>query len=348
MLKANYKKHTLNFITPGGTSRGVLTSKDSWYIQVFEESNPTVMGIGECSILPKLSIEDKPGFEAKLKEVCDNIETYINQYHEKLKNWPALRFGLEMAILDLKNGGKRIIFPSDFVLGKKTIPINGLIWMGEISYMQEQLAQKLEEGFHCIKIKIGALDFNQEIKLIQEIRKAYDASQIEIRVDANGAFTPEEAMNKLNVLAELDIHSIEQPIKAGQWEQMAKLCETTPLPIALDEELIGINDYLEKDQMLSSINPQYIILKPSLLGGFKASEEWIELAENKNIGWWITSALEGNIGLNAIAQWEAIQKNTMPQGLGTGKVFSNNIPSPLEVRSGQLVYNTDESWGTLP
>ena len=347
-LKAILKKHTFRFITPGGTSRGVLTTKDSWYIQVVDGANPNLVGIGECSVLPGLSIDDKPYLEEKLKEVCEKIHSYSENYHESLQDWPAIRFALEVALLDLKNGGTRTVFPSEFVTGKKQIPINGLIWMGDVAYMKEQLAQKLEEGFDCIKIKVGAIDFRQEVNLIQEIRKEFDAGQIEIRVDANGAFSTNEALGKLEVLSRLDIHSIEQPIKAGQWQEMAWLCEETPLPIALDEELIGVNAYRQKEELLSVINPQYIILKPSLLGGFKASEEWIELAGKQDIAWWATSALEGNIGLNAIAQWTAVQDNSMPQGLGTGKVFSNNIDAPLQVKKGHLMYNVNKSWGTLP
>ena len=348
MLKANFIKHTLKFITPGGTSRGILNSKDSWYIQLFDTDRSGVVGIGECSILPNLSIDDRPDFEDKLCDVCRDIDFYIANLHQSLIEWPSIRFGLEMAWLDLKNGGVKSIFPSEFLKGKKQIPINGLIWMGDIGYMKNQLAQKLETGFKCIKIKIGALDFKKELELIQEIRKDYNSSEIELRVDANGAFNPSEVKDILYELNQLDIHSIEQPIKAGQWEKMAELCEESILPIALDEELIGINDYRLKEKLFTTIKSQYIILKPSLLGGFKASEEWIELAEKHGVKWWATSALEGNVGLNAIAQWTAVQNNNLPQGLGTGQVFSNNIASPLQVEKGHLIYNTEVSWGSLP
>ncbi|WP_066629234.1 o-succinylbenzoate synthase [Labilibacter marinus] len=347
MLKAKYRKHTLEFITPGGTSRGVLNTKESWYIEVFEEALPDVVGVGECSILPKLSIDDRPDFDDKLEEVCNEINQFADSYHHTLQDWPAIRFGLEMALLDLKNGGVKTIFPSAFVSGKKAIPINGLIWMGDVSYMKEQLQQKLEDGFDCIKIKVGAIDFNTEIELIKEIRKQFSVDEIEIRVDANGAFHPDEARAKLTELSQLGIHSIEQPIKQGQWRKMAELCAQTPLSIALDEELIGIHEFSRKEELIKTIKPQYIILKPSLLGGFKASEEWVEIAEKHDVKWWATSALEANIGLNAIAQWTAIQDNQLPQGLGTGKVFSNNITSPLQVQNGHLLYNQD-SWGKLP
>ncbi len=347
MLKASFQKHIFKFNTPGGTSRGVLHTKDSWYIKLWNTDKPNVIGVGECSILPKLSIDDKPEMEDKLKEVCNNINGYIDNFHDALNDWPAIRFALEVALLDLKNKGKRIIFPSQFATGEKSIAINGLIWMGDITYMKEQLDQKLESGFNCIKIKVGALDFDKEVNLLKEIRKTYASDQIELRVDANGAFYIDEALEKLRILSELDIHSIEQPIKQGQWEQMAELCQVSPLKIALDEELIGINTYAQKQELLRAIQPQYIILKPSLLGGFKASEEWIELAEKNNISWWVTSALEGNIGLNAIAQWTATLNNPMPQGLGTGQVFSNNITSPLVVEKGHLHYDIHGVWGNI-
>ncbi len=347
MLKAFFKKHTLKFITPGGTSRGILKDKDSWYLHVFSSENPNVIGIGECSLLRGLSIDDRPDYEHKLQEVCEQIHAYSNNYHQLLSEWPSIRFGLETALLDLHNGGEKIIFPSAFITGNRNISINGLIWMGDVKYMKNQLSQKLADGFNCIKIKVGAIDFEQEINLIKEIRTEYPPSKIEIRVDANGAFTMGNAMDRLHCLFELGIHSIEQPIKAGQWDNMAALCKESPLPIALDEELIGINNINDKEELLRVINPPYVILKPSLLGGFVASEEWIQLAEQYNIKWWATSALEGNIGLNAIAQWTAIQNNSLPQGLGTGKVFSNNIDSPLQVNNGQLLYNTTKTWGII-
>ncbi len=347
MFKASVKKHTFDFITPGGTSRGVLHTKDSWYISVYDDDNPQIVGVGECSILPKLSIDDVPELESKLHEVAENINVYATSFQDDLREWPAIRFALEVAFLDLKNGGQHILFPSPFVDTQYPVPINGLIWMGDIKYMTEQLQQKLESGFNCIKIKVGAIHFSEEIKLIEGIRKEFSPEQIEIRVDANGAFSPDEALDKQNQLHQLQLHSIEQPIKAGQWEAMAKLCKQSPLDIALDEELIGITSFEEKEQLLQIIQPQYIILKPSLLGGFQASEEWIQLAEKYNIAWWATSALEGNVGLNAIAQWTAIKNVSMPQGLGTGQVFSNNIDSPLQVKNGALIYNKDLSWGSL-
>ncbi len=344
MLKAGYKKHVFQFITPGGTSRGVLTTKNSWYIYIYAENNPEVVGIGECSVLPKLSIDDTPDLEKMIGEVCLRINDYIDDFHVKLKDWPAIRFALEVALLDLHNGGKRIVYPSLFSNGEKSIPINGLIWMGEIEYMKFQLKQKLSQGFKCIKIKVGALNFESEISFIEALRRDFDATKVEIRVDANGAFSLDEAWEKMKRLHDLQIHSIEQPIKAGQWNEMRELCASSDLPVALDEELIGICSIEEKRRMLEIISPAYIILKPSLIGGFKSAEEWISLASEYKIRWWATSALEGNVGLNAIAQWTAVQNNDMPQGLGTGQVFSNNINSPLVVDNGALHYSNQLKW----
>ncbi len=338
MLKAEAIKYTLIFKTPGGTSRGILTEKDSWFIKIYDEQEPGIFGVGECSILKGLSYDDRPDLENKIEEVVSKINEDID-----LTKYPALKFAKEMALLDLENGGKRILFPSGFTSSKKNIPINGLVWMGEPDFMRAQIKDKIEKGFNCIKLKIGALDFEQELAILKEIRKHYSAKDIEIRVDANGAFHPDEALTKLKRLADFDLHSIEQPIKAGQIDKLARLCQSSPLPIALDEELIGIHEFKEQKKLLEKIRPQYIILKPSLTGGFQASETWINLANGLNIGWWITSALESNIGLNAIAQWTATLNNSMPQGLGTGQVFSNNFESPLEIKNGELCHS-NRSW----
>jgi len=344
MLKADFKKHIFQFKQPGGTSRGVLHVKSSWYIKVWDEMNPVCYGIGECSVLPGLSPDDRPDLEVKLQEVCKEIEHYASHASDLLADWPAIRFAVECALLDLRNGGQKTVFPSAFTKGVGSIAINGLIWMGEPEYMLEQIELKLARGFSCLKMKIGAIDFEQELRILTGIRKRFSCDQLELRVDANGAFQLDECLEKLERLSQCQIHSIEQPIKAGQWEAMASLCKRTPLPIVLDEELIGIVDRAEKKEMLKQIQPQYIILKPSLIGGFQASEEWIELAEGNNIGWWITSALEGNIGLSAIAQWTFVKNNPLPQGLGTGQVFINNIDSPLWLEGEQLRYNPAAEW----
>jgi len=344
MLKASFKKYSLHFNFPAGTSRGVLHQKDSWFIFLTVSDDKT--GIGECGLLNGLSFDDKPGFEEKILEVCDEINTTQKYNLQKIVEFPAIRFGLEMAFWDLKSKKERILFPSSFVDGKNSIPINGLVWMGKFEFMQKQIREKIEKGFSCIKLKIGAIDFEQEINLLKTIREEFSEKDIEIRVDANGAFKPEEALEKLNLLSEFDLHSIEQPIKQGQRKVMAKLCQQTPLPIALDEELIGVFGLENKKRLLEETKPQYIILKPSLLGGFEASEEWIKLAEERRIGWWVTSALESNIGLSAIAQWTYTLNNKMPQGLGTGQLYTNNFASPLNMKNGKLNFDPKASWNT--
>ncbi|MBN2175700.1 MAG: o-succinylbenzoate synthase [Bacteroidales bacterium] len=350
MLKAAFKKYTLRFKQPAGTSRGVYTHKDSCFIRVFDDIDPDIFGIGECGLLKGLSNDDLPDYETKVGEVVENI-TNFNYYLDKgLVQYPSIRFGLEMALKDLKIQGEsglpgsRILFPSDFTQGKDFIEINGLVWMGDFYFMRKQVKEKIKSGFKCIKLKIGAIDFEKELELIRSIRKDFKPSDIEIRVDANGAFSPEEAMEKLKLLAELGLQSIEQPIRQGQWEIMASLCEKTPLPIALDEELIGIFNMDEKKKLLETVKPQYIILKPSLAGGFAASQEWIDLVKHYNIGWWVTSALESNIGLNAIAQWTYTQGNPLPQGLGTGQLYHNNFISPLSIERGKLKFDPIKEW----
>ena len=340
-MKASYKEYTLNFKRPSGTSRGVLTTKETWFLILEEENN---FGIGECGILRTLSIDDRPDYEEKLKWTCQNIHLPKDELLAELVEFPSIQFGVEMALLSLQSQDPFQLFPSAFTNGEKGIPINGLIWMGEEAFMHEQIQQKLEQGFSCIKLKIGAIDFDKEIALLQSIRKKYSASEIELRVDANGAFKPHEALQKLQRLSELDLHSIEQPIKQGQFSEMAKLCAKTPLPIALDEELIGVFSVTKKEELLQTIQPQYIILKPSLIGGFKGTQEWIDLAEKQNIGWWITSALESNIGLNAISQFTFMQNSNMPQGLGTGSLYTNNIESPLVVKGEYITYAPEKTW----
>jgi o-succinylbenzoate synthase len=343
MLKASLHPHKLIFKQPGGTSRGVLSSKMSWYLKVWDDENPDVIGVGECSVLPGLSPDDRPNLEDKLRWCCQNIAAIANNFHEVLEDWPAIRFAVEMAIIDLQTGGQQILFDSDFTRGTKPILINGLIWMGAIDEMSKRIEEKLAQGFHCLKLKIGAIDFDNEYTLLTSLRNRFSSTDLELRVDANGAFSPAQAPEVLDKLAKLDIHSIEQPIKAGQWDAMARLCASTPIPIALDEELIGIHDVTICKQMLETIKPQFIILKPSLVGGFLSSQNWIDLARSVNAGWWVTSALEGNIGLNAIAQWTATLNNSMPQGLGTGQVFANNLKSPLQVADGRLYFKYVDS-----
>lgn len=337
---ASYKKYILNFKRPSGTSRGVLTQKETWFIVLKSEDN---IGIGECGILRGLSVDDVPAYEEKMAWACTNIHLGLTTLLEELIQFPSIQFGLEQAFLSYNSNNPFQLFQNDFVEQQATIPINGLIWMGDESFMHHQIQEKLSAGFRCIKMKIGAIDFDKEITLLKSIRKKYNKTEIELRVDANGAFL-DDAQEKLNALSLLDIHSIEQPIKQGNWERMAELCSNTKLPVALDEELIGVFDVTKKEELLQTINPQYIILKPSLIGGFKGAEEWISLAQKYDVDWWITSALESNIGLNAIAQWTYGLNSKLPQGLGTGSLFTNNFQSPLTVENGTLKYEKNKKW----
>lgn len=331
-MKAEYFKYILQFKRPGGTSRGVLHEKETFILEISEDGKK---GIGECALFRGLSFDDRPDYEDKLQWLCEHIHLNPEALKKALKEFPSIWFGYEQAILNLKEGGK-LYFPSEFTERKAAVIINGLIWMGDVAYMQEQIQDKLDQGFHCIKLKIG-VDWESEYKILQELRAKFSADLLELRVDANGGFTKDEAKTVLQQLADLHIHSIEQPIKARYVNDMAELCAKTPIPIALDEELIGVINFNEKRRLLETVKPQYIILKPSLIGGISGSDEWIALAEEQNIGWWITSALESNIGLNAIAQYTFTKKNPMPQGLGTGALFTNNFESDLELK-GELLY----------
>ncbi|MGV8945220.1 MAG: o-succinylbenzoate synthase [Lutibacter sp.] len=340
-MKAFYQKYILNFKQASGTSRGVLHTKETYFLKVVDGERT---GYGECAIFKGLSIDDREDYEEKLSWLCKNINRNADELLRELIEFPSIQFGLEQALLSFQQKNPFELFPSKFTKSEDAIAINGLIWMGDEAFMKQQISEKIKAGFSVIKLKIGAIDFETEIALLKSIRNEFSAKEIEIRVDANGAFKPFEALEKLKRLSEFKIHSIEQPIKQGQIDEMAKLCSTTPLPIALDEELIGIFDVTEKQELLQIIKPQYIILKPSLVGGFEGSSAWIELAEKQNMGWWITSALESNVGLNAIAQWTYTLNNKMPQGLGTGSLFTNNFESPLEVKNGHLHYNNTKNW----
>jgi len=336
MLQASYQPYIFKFNFPSGTSRGILTKKPSWFIKVSHTQNPTIVGTGEVSIIPDLSPETPAEIESKLNALILAPQLFADTLNESFAGYPAVRFGFETALLDLASGGKQELFPSEFTRGEKGIKINGLIWMGQKEQMLQQIKEKIEQGFSCIKIKVGAIDFNDELSLLQAIRNEFGAQALEIRLDANGAFETKDALEKLRLLSKLYIHSIEQPIKQGQFEAMRNLCRITPIPIALDEELIGIERHRLKVEMVEYIRPQYIILKPSLIGGLDQTKIWSQIAEEQKIGWWITSALEGNIGLNAIAQWTYLNGSNMPQGLGTGQVFSNNLPSSLVIIRDEL------------
>lgn len=336
-FKTTIRPSTLHFKQPAGTSRGVYNTRKVWYIGLTSVEEPQRIGLGECAPLPNLSCDDLPEYEEILKAACHRLEETGELDKEALRSYPSILFGLETA-LQHYNANSFALWDTPFSRGERGIPINGLIWMGDYAQMYHQIEKKMELEFRCIKLKIGAINFEEELSLLRHIRKHFTVREVELRVDANGAFAPEDALNKLNRLAELDIHSIEQPIRAGQWEEMARLTKESPIPIALDEELIGCNSLAEKAELLRMINPQYIILKPSLHGGICGCTEWINEATNQNIGWWITSALESNIGLNAIAQWCATLPITLPQGLGTGMLFTDNVEMPLYIREDKLWY----------
>lgn len=330
-MTATYRQYILNFKRPGGTSRGVLHTKETFFLEISENGRK---GIGECGIFRGLSYDDVPDYEEKLKWLCENINGNYEVLKNELLHYPSIWFGYEQAIRNLKFDNDTY-FPSDFTEGNASIKINGLIWMGNAEFMKEQIAEKLKSGYDCIKLKVG-VNWISEKEIIKELRKEFPVEKLELRVDANGAFSFDEAKTVLQELSDLEIHSIEQPIKAGNISEMRMLCAETPTSIALDEELIGIVDFDEKKKLLEDIRPQYIILKPSLVGGFSGSDEWISLANYLNIGWWITSALESNIGLNAIAQYTFTKNPKLPQGLGTGGLFTNNFETNLYLKNDLL------------
>lgn len=348
-MRLAYAPYILKFKMPSGTSRGILTEKPTFFIKVFDENDPSKFGIGECSVFPGLSPEANGNYGYKLVELLANMalgdETDLDGYS-------SIIFGLEQALRDFAGGCRHIYFPSSFTQGKESIEINGLIWMGDFDRMIERINEKIEQGFHCLKLKIGAIDWRKEVEMIEYVRRKYSESKLQIRVDANGGFTMDNALPRLKRLADLGVHSIEQPIAAGMPDLMAFLCQVSPLKIALDESLIGVHGKKNKENLLDNVRPAYIILKPSLCGGFSGAEEWIRLAEDRGIGWWVTSALESNVGLNALAQWTATLHTNIPQGLGTGALFTNNFDCPLRLDSDRLTYDPskvieNEEYSTL-
>ena len=334
-MKVDIEERVLHFKQPAGTSRGVYTERKIWLVTV---SDGSAVGTGECAPLPDLSCDAGEGYRDVLRQFCDDVERTGQIDSEAMRDYPSMLFGLETAFLDYEKQGT-MLFDTAFSRGEVGIPINGLVWMGNHDEMLQRMEEKLEQGFRCVKLKIGAIDFDQELDLVKRIRERFSFHEVELRLDANGAFKPDEALYKLELLSQYAIHSIEQPIRQGQWAYMAELCRESPLPIALDEELIGVNDREMKSHLLNVIKPAYIILKPSLHGGMAGCREWIEAARQHGVGSWITSALESNVGLNAIAQFcSAVYGDniTMPQGLGTGQLFTDNIPMPLEIRKNRL------------
>lgn len=334
-------ERTLHFRQPAGTSRGVYTTRRSWFVTLTSPQKPGVKGVGECAPLPDLSCDALADYEEILQDACRLVATTGRTNFDELRPYPSMLFGLETALAQYEAGGSPALFDTAFGRGEEGIPINGLVWMGSFAEMSSRLEEKLQQGFRCIKLKIGAIDFEQELALVRHIREAFGKEQLELRVDANGGFTPANAMQRLEALAPYGIHSIEQPIRQRQWDAMAKLCRESPIPIALDEELIGVNSPEQKAELLDTIRPAFIVLKPSLHGGMSGSREWIQLARERGIGSWITSALESNVGLNAIAHFCASVYGphvSMPQGLGTGQLFTDNIDMPLLIRGDRLWY----------
>lgn len=339
-MKIEIEERVLHFKQPAGTSRGVYTERRIWLVKMTDGER---FGVGECAPLPNLSCDDIPNYALMLRHFCDDMVRTGELDTEAMRDYPSMLFGLETAWYSLNaqhsSSNSPLLFDSPFARGEEGIPINGLVWMGTFEEMRERIEEKLTQGFRCVKLKIGAIDFDAELALLKKIRERFGPREIELRVDANGAFPFDEALYKLELLSQYALHSIEQPIKAGQWGNMAELCREAPLRIALDEELIGVNDPEQKRQMLNIIRPAYIILKPSLHGGMTGVREWVDIARDMGIGSWITSALESNVGLNAVAQFAADIYGPgihMPQGLGTGQLFTDNIPMPLEIRGDQL------------
>jgi len=351
MLTLHYSRRPLRFNFPARTSRGALTEHVAWYLHLHDTSRPDVVGLGEAAPLAGLSPDYGPGFETQLQALCAEfnhralpalLPDHAHQFVGEAL--PALRFALETALLDLQNGGRRLLYDTPFSQGKAGLPINGLVWMGDAAFMREQIQKKLAEGYSCLKLKIGSLDFATELQLLREIRAVAGPDQLTLRVDANGAFAPAEALARLEALSAFHLHSIEQPIAAGQWPAMARVCRESPVPVALDEELIGVPEGQEVE-LLTEIRPAYIILKPTLLGGLHRTHSWLTTADRLGVGWWLTSALESNVGLNAISQFASqYVTDGFPQGLGTGQLYHNNVAAPLHIRGGALHYNPQEAW----
>ncbi len=331
MLQAVWTPYRLLFNFEARTSRQVMTYKDTYFVRITDSDRPGRIGYGECALFRGLSADDSPDYEEILANACRQPESALDS------RCSSIRFGFETALANLEASPDN---ENEWLGGKRGIPINGLVWMGDKATMRSRIQQKLEAGFRIIKLKIGGINFDDELDLLREVRRNFSPDDLEIRLDANGAFTPENALARLEALSAFSVHSLEQPVKAGQIEAMAAICRKSPVPIALDEELIGVRDRNQSAGLLNDIRPAYIILKPALCGGFRASQTYIDLAESMNIGWWATSALESNIGLAAIGKWLTDNHSiTMPQGLGTGQLYTNNISSPLEMRGPELFYN---------
>ncbi len=339
-MRAAYCRYILRFREPATTSRATMLEKETYFIKLWEESDPERFGIGECALFRGLSHDDRPDYQQLLEDFCRKL----SRGEEPSSECSSILFGYDTALADLLRGGTREIFPTGWVQGKESIPINGLIWMGTAREMLSRVQEKIDRGFRCLKLKIGGIDFDQELRIIKDIRQRFAKEELELRLDANGAFTPENALERLETLSSYSIHSIEQPIRQGQYPQMARICRESPIPIALDEELIGIRTLEEKRSLIECLRPSYVILKPALCGGLAQAREWIDLARETSTGWWITSALESNVGLNALAQLSSASGVEMPQGLGTGGLYLNNIPSPIAQEGSGLRYDPNKNW----
>jgi o-succinylbenzoate synthase len=344
MIHATWKELTLTPRFPLGTSKGVISERTVWYLIAWDNDRPKVRGMGEAALFPGHSKEFPADVRTKLLELCADTSNWEHRLYDDLVQVPSVRFAVEQCLRDLQVSGTKVLFPSEFTLGRKGIPINGLVWMGDKATMRERIKMQIDGGSRCVKMKIGAIDIADELQLLADVRREFNADALTLRVDANGAFSGSNVMPVLERLAELDVESIEQPVPPGLYEVMAELCARTPLPVALDEDLIGINTRDAKADLLDHVRPQHIVIKPSMVGGWAAAQEWIDLAQERGIGWWITSALESSIGLNAIAQWTATLGVSIPQGLGTGSVYTDNIPSPLNVKAGELRYSPEVAW----
>lgn len=344
MIAARWIERTLEPRFELGTSKGPINARTVWYLLAWHTERPVVIGIGEAALFPGHSKEFPADVKTKLIELCADTSDWQRRLSTDLVDVPSVRFAVEQCLRDLEVSGTKQLFPSDFTLGQRAIPINGLVWMGDKATMKQRIREQIDKGFTTVKMKIGAIGIDDELELLNAVRKEYDARTISLRVDANGAFDQRAVRDVLHRLAELEVESIEQPIAPGLYEAMAELCADTPIPIALDEDLIGLNHVDHKRDLMETVKPQHIVIKPSLVGGWAAAQEWIDLAQQRGIGWWVTSALESSIGLNATAQWTAMLPIDRPQGLGTGSVYANNIPAPLEVKEGGLWYRPESGW----
>jgi O-succinylbenzoate synthase len=344
MIKARIVFKEFLFSRPATTSRGTYLKKKVNFILLYHTDDPSSAGIGECSLFPGLSFDDRKDFQEKLQQTIDRINHGEYTADSTLIDWPTINFALETAWKDVRVMGNKTLYPSGFTEGKDSIRINGLIWIGTKEAMFRQIRQKLEDGFTCLKLKIGNLSLDEEMELLGFLRKQFGAEDLELRVDANGAFKPKEVLEILKILSDFDLHSIEQPIAPGHPDTMAEICELSPIPVALDEELIGKHVSAARRKLLDIIKPHYLVLKPGLLGGIAACNDWVKLSNERNIGWWITSSLETNIGLNAISQWTYTLNNSYAQGLSTGSLYAFNIPSPLYLYGERLYYDPDKKW----